>query len=411
MKKLTEGIRIPLTDTHIQLSGHDDKDNPICDAITEYLEQENYGERFSAYFCFIDEKISLFGKGTSKRFGDLYTTTLLEDWLRAYFDHEEVQPFTLKIFHQRGDNGEIEDNRLWIGIAEDGDGVSESSLEKLYGLLSYDNIHNAHVNAVIACASGVNENDTCPVTNILTELTEHLNLEVTIDGIQAEFYQDNPQVGIVLPFTDELIGWLKRYYKGEKVKEGVIYINRDDTLPDQPLYVGIDYHKCPYNLTDFSKIVGMEGRVTQQIIESSNRGDCEHCAIATVLSGMFPHYKINVNGSEAVIHTNGNEHASLLISEPLAEWIDAYDNENNVGTFTLIINKLEGNEYYKYSLDIKELTERQRDLQERMSKLSELTSEMELHIQKLSDSPPDEFDKLMQKYDDLFAETVHEFGN
>ncbi len=412
MKKLTEGIRIPLSDTHIALSGHDDKDNPICDAIIEFLEKENYGERFSVYFCFIDEKVSIYGKGTSKRFGDLFTTTLLEDWLRAYFDHQKVRPLTLKIFHQRDpDTDKVEDKRLWIGIAVDGDGITEASLEKLYDLLSYDHIHNAQVNAVISAASGVSENDTCPVTNVLTEITEHLNIEVTIDGIQAEFYQDNPQVDIVVPFTDELVGWLNRYHRGEKVNQGVIYINRDDTLPNQSLFVGIDYHLAPYNLTNFERLNGMERRLTRQHITDGLGGSCQYCPVANVLSEMFPHYEVNVNGSEATIHTRGTVHAALLISERLGKWIDAYDNENDVGTFTLIINDLKGNEYYKYSLDIKDLTKRQKDLQDRMSRLGELTSEMELHIQKLSDSPPEEFDKLMQEYDDLFAETVHEYGN
>ena len=410
MKPLKEGILIPVTDKHIALSGQDDKDNPICDAVVGYLEKENYGERFSVYFCFIDEKMSLYGKGTSERFGDLYTTTMLEDWLRAYFDGNDVQPFTLKIFHQRNEDGQIEDERLWIGISEEGEGVNETSLEKLYGLLSHDHIHNAKVNAIIACASGVNENDTCPVTNVLTEFTAHLNLEVTIDGLQAEFYQDTPQVDIVVPFTNDLIGWLRRYNAGEKVPEGVIYINRDDTLPDQSLFVGIDYNLAAYNLLDFDKLHGMENRLTRQHIADSKRGDCQYCAVATVLSEMFPHYEVNVNGAEALIHTNGNEHAQLLISERLGHWIDAYDNENDVGTFTLIIKSLEGNEYYTYLLDIKDLTEQQKDLQGRISRLSELSAEMELHHQKLTDNP-EEHGSLLRAYDDLFAETVHIFGN
>ena len=40
MKPLQEGILIPVTATHISLSGQDDRDNPICDALTEYLEQQ-----------------------------------------------------------------------------------------------------------------------------------------------------------------------------------------------------------------------------------------------------------------------------------------------------------------------------------------------------------------------------------
>ena len=149
MKSLKEGILISLTDTHISLSGDDEKDNPICDAVVEYLEKENCGERFSVYFCLIDEKVSIYGKGTDKRFGDLYTTTMLQDWLRAYFDGKPVQPFTLKIFHQRDDNDQIEDERLWLGIAEDGDGVCENDFEKLYGLLTDVHIQEACGNAFL----------------------------------------------------------------------------------------------------------------------------------------------------------------------------------------------------------------------------------------------------------------------
>ena len=52
MKKLTEGIRIPVTETDISVSGHDDKDNPICYAITAYLEQENERRAFFGLFLF-----------------------------------------------------------------------------------------------------------------------------------------------------------------------------------------------------------------------------------------------------------------------------------------------------------------------------------------------------------------------
>lgn len=413
MKKLKEGIRIPVTETDISVSGHDDKDNPICHAITAYLEKENDTERFSTYFCLIDENITVYRKGIAGKLATLYTSRLLEDWLRAYYDHRDVLPFTLKIYQQRDDNGEIEDERLWIGIAEDGDGVSESCLEKLYGLLSVSHIEIARNNAFVAGVSGVNLDDTCPVTNVLTEMVEHISpsLEVGVDSEQAEFYVDESQTSIVIPLTLDLNAWICRYARGEEVKEGVIYINRDDTLPNEPLFVGIDYDLAGYNLLDFDRLHGMERRLTRKHIDESQRGNCEQCAVANVLSEMFVNYEVNVNGDEAVIHTNGNEHAVLLISDRLSDWIDAYDNENSVSTFSLVIKNLEGNEYHRYELDIKDLTERQKDLQNRISRLSELSSEMELFIQKLTDRDQKDFDKLMQEYEDLFAETVHKFGN
>lgn len=408
MKPLQEGILIPVTATHISLSGQDDRDNPICDALTEYLEQQNYGERFSAYFCFIDEKITLYGKGTSKRFGDLYTSTMLEDWLRNYFKGEKVSPFTIKVYHQRDDTDEIEDERLWVGISND---FCPSSLEKLYGLLSTEHIQQAYQEAILKSASHICQDycGECPITNVLTEMTEHLPIVVCVEGEQVDFYQENTRLDFVLPFTDQLKEWVHRFEKGEQVNEGVIYINRDDTLGDQSLFIGIDYDIGTYNLVDFDKLDGMQRRLTRKHIDGSLCGDAEHCAVATVLSEVFCHYEVNVNGEQALIHTRGTEHAALLISERLGHWIDAYDNENDVGTFTLIINKLDDNEYYTYELDIKDLTDREKDLQHRMSRLSELSAEMELHHQKLTDNP-DDADTLLQEYEDLFAETVHEFG-
>ena len=163
-------------------------------------------------------------------------------------------------------------------------------------------------------------------------------------------------------------------------------------------------------MIDFDKLHGMARRLTRQHIDDSKRGDCECCAVATVLSEMFGDYEINVNGEQVLIHTRGTEHAALLISERLGHWIDAYDNENDVGTFTLIIKSLTGNEDYKYLLDIKDLNKRQKDLQHRISRLSELSAEMALHHQKLTDCP-EAHDSLLREYEDLAAETVYLFGN
>ena len=411
MLNLKEGILIPVSERIIVQSGHDDGDNPICNAISDFLYEQSKGLRYTAYFCLIDEKIPIYRKGVGGKLLDLWTTTMLEDWLRAYYKHTKVlRPFTLKIFHQRDDNGEIEDERLWIGVYEDGEGVSEYDLEKLYGLLSYDHIQNAQVNAIVAVASGVNENDTCPLTNVLEEMTEHLCMEIGICDNQAEFYQDESDFCTAIPFTNELIWWLDQYNGGKEVKECVIYISRDDTLPDQPLYVGIDHAICKYNVVDFDHLDGMEGRVTRWHIDKSIRGNCDACAIATTLLDMFPHYEVNVDGEQVLIHTRGTEHAVLLISERLGNWIDAYDNENEVGTFTLIVKKLDDNEYYKYMLDIRDLTDREKDLQDRISTLSSKSAEMELFIQKQTDRGDDEFNAILQEYEELFGETVYEFG-
>ena len=411
MLNLKEGILIPVSEQIIVAASHEDADNPICNAISEFLSEQSKGIRYVPYFCFIDGKISIYRKGVSGKLLDLYTTTMLEDWLRSYFKHsKDLKPFTLKIFHQRDENGEIEDDRLWIGVYEDGEGVSEHDLEKLYGLLSYDHIQNAQVNAVIAVASGVNENDTCPLTNVLEEMTEHLCMEIGIGENEAEFYQDESDFCTAIPFTNELIWWYDRYNSGEKVKEGVIYISRDDTLPNQPLYLGIDHVIGKYNVVDFDNLAGMEARVTRKRIEQSIRGSCDCCAIAYAVADMFPHYEVYVDGEETLIHTHGKKHIALLISERLGNWIDAYDNENAVDTFTLVIKPHNESDYYKYMLDIKDMSEREKDLQNRISTLSTKSAEMELFHQKLTDRGDDEFNAILQEYEDLFADTVHEFG-
>ena len=289
--------------------------------------------------------------------------------------------------------------------------LTETRLEKLYGYLSYQEIENARNNAFIAGITGVSE-DICPVENVVSQFTEDkfwqddATVEVGVDGEQAEFYADDYQISIKVPVTQALNDWMCAYARGEKVKEGVIYIGRDDTLEGEPLFLGIDYLLSAWNLTDFDNLDGMERRLTRQHIDDSMRGNCRHCPVAMVLSEMFPQYEINVDGETALIHTKGNEHAVLNLSEQLATWIDKYDNENEVGTFTVIINSLENG----YELGIRELTDREKVLQKKMERLSELSAEMELHFQKLTDDGEDELNALMQEYQDLFGDTVYEFG-
>ena len=107
---------------------------------------------------------------------------------------------------------------------------------------------------------------------------------------------------------------------------------------------------------------------------------------------------------------NGVEHAVLLISDRLCDWIDAYDNENSVGTFSLVIKNLESNEYHRYLLDIKDLTEREKDLQHRISRLSDLSAEIAMECY-YSDTDRQKVQNREQAYQDLFGEIVAEFGN
>ena len=292
----------------------------------------------------------------------------------------------------------------------------ETRLEGLYGYLSDKEIEHARNNAFIAGITGVSE-DICPVENVVVKFTDDkfwqddATVEVGVDGEQAEFYIDDYGMSITVPVTQALNDWMCAYSRGEKVKEGVIYIGRDDSQEGEPLYLGIDYLLSGWNLTDFDNLDGMEWRLTRKHIDDSLRGDCRHCPVAMVLSEMFPNYEIHVDGDTAIIHTAGTEHVSLNLSEQLATWIDKYDNENEVGTFTVIINSLADDRYkLGYELGIRELSDSEKVLQKQLERLSELSAEMELHFQKLTDDGEDELNALMQEYQDLFGETVYEFG-
>lgn len=54
--------------------------------------------------------------------------------------------------------------------------------------------------------------------------------------------------------------------------------------------------------------------------------------------------------------------------------------------------------------------QRKADLTKRISRLTQLSAEMELHIQKLTDNP-EELDALEAEYQALFAETIQAYGN
>jgi len=291
---------------------------------------------------------------------------------------------------------------------------SEGDFEKLTGFMSVVEIQNAREGMELKMASSVCQDyaGECPITNVLTDMVEHLEgVEVGVDGEQAEFYEDDTRFCLVIPLTLQLRDWQIRFEKGENVSVGMIYIGRDETLPDgEQLAVGIDYGIGSYNIDDLH-LAGIERRVTRKHIDDSIRGDCEHCAIANVVSEIFnSRYEVHVDDKCVLIHNAGVPKAQLTHSERLSNWIDAYDNECDVGTFTLIIRDLdtkkEGNHYL---LDIKELTERQKDLQNRISKLAELSSDISLMVEDLKGERSD-IPEVESEYQDLFAETVDMFG-
>ena len=54
--------------------------------------------------------------------------------------------------------------------------------------------------------------------------------------------------------------------------------------------------------------------------------------------------------------------------------------------------------------------QRKADLTKRISRLAQLSADMELHIQKLTENP-EELETLEAEYQDLFSETIEAFGN
>lgn len=291
---------------------------------------------------------------------------------------------------------------------------SECDFEKLIGFMSVLEIQNAREGMALKQMSSVCQDyaGECPLTNVLTDMVEHLEgVEVGVDGEQAEFYEDDTRFCLAIPLTLQLRDWQIRFEKGENVPVGMIYIGRDETLPEgEQLAVGIDYGIGNYNIDDLH-LAGIERRVTRKHIDDSIRGDCEHCAIAQVISEIFNgRYEVHVDDQCVSIHNGGVEKAQLTHSERLFGWIDAYDNECDVGTFTLIIRDLDTKkEDNHYLLDVKELTERQKDLQNRISKLSELSSDMSLMVEALK-GERDDIPKIETEYQDLFSETVDMFG-
>ena len=53
--------------------------------------------------------------------------------------------------------------------------------------------------------------------------------------------------------------------------------------------------------------------------------------------------------------------------------------------------------------------QRKSDLTKRISRLAQLSADMELHIQKLTDNP-EELESLEAEYQDLFADTVQAYA-
>lgn len=95
----------------------------------------------------------------------------------------------------------------------------------------------------------------------------------------------------------------------------------------------------------------MQEQVTADDIEKGTGGSCQACPIALAVQRMFPTYQVCVEMEQITLFEADEVSAVLHVSEALANWIDAYDNETNVTPITLVIKTFNIKEY-KYIIDM-----------------------------------------------------------
>ena len=116
---------------------------------------------------------------------------------------------------------------------------------------------------------------------------------------------------------------------------------------------------------DFTNLSGKIGQVSQMDIGEGAVGDCSLCPVALGLNRMFPGYASHIEHPIALINDElGNTKVDLLMSQPLQDWIDAFDHEKVVSPIELVIMPIEdcddddAHEYkehgIKWQLDVRE---------------------------------------------------------
>ena len=87
----------------------------------------------------------------------------------------------------------------------------------------------------------------------------------------------------------------------------------------------------------------MTEALTAQDIAEGQQGDCELCPVALAVGRMFDagedsgcHVQVTLDTATVFEH-GGDVIVNLLVSERLAGWIDAYDNENEMQRITLCV--------------------------------------------------------------------------
>ncbi|MCG9133600.1 hypothetical protein J5I95_18160 [Candidatus Poribacteria bacterium] len=292
---------------------------------------------------------------------------------------------------------------------------NETHFENLKGFISVQEMNLARDGMKVKQLSRIVQDyaGECILTNILTDMTEHLEgVEVGVDGKQAEFYEDDSRFCLIAPLTPQLQHWQEQFYSGVNVSVGMLYTSRDETLPKgEQISVGINYTIGNYNLEELD-LAGIERKVTRKHIEDSIRGDCEHCVIANVVSEMFNEsFDVHVDLNSACLHQYGEIALQFHITDRLSAWMDCYDNENDVGTITLIIQRrIDDLKGVHYTLDYMESTPRQKELQSKLSELSELSSNLAIMTEYPYENEEAKLAKTETAYQDLYAEIVESFG-
>lgn len=298
--------------------------------------------------------------------------------------------------------------------------LSENRLETLYGHLSDAEIEHARNNAFLNGTGIYNVMEgTCPVQNVVQDFVskhfrrDDIDVEVGVSSEHAEFYVDEPQTIITIPVTHYLNEWMCTYARGEPVTEGVLHIFRDK---DGKLQLGLDIELSKWDITDFDNLDGMERRLERRHINYGVKCETKECPVAKVLSEMFPHYIIEVDGECVDIRNKrGVTVEHLALSDNLSRWIKRFDDGEDVGTCTLIITKRDESQFeedgVRYWADIKALSERQKDFHKSLSRLSELSAELEHFHEKITDRGEEDYTILQREYQDLFSHLVHYYGN
>ena len=102
---------------------------------------------------------------------------------------------------------------------------------------------------------------------------------------------------------------------------------------------------------DFTTLDGMTGEVTHNDIAEGQQGICDLCPVARAVSRMFKGFQVYVELDTMTIHENGETYAVLFVGDALAEWIDQFDNENNVQPIKLKITTW-NTRGYKYMISV-----------------------------------------------------------